>query len=224
MTTSRQVRAIIFDIGRVLVRIDIRKAQLGLAKGLSLTPEELWSAIEKDPRWPDWQEGRMSPRDWHLNLCNRLGISLGFDEFTKVWNSALDPEPIHPDSLFEQLSKYYRLALLSNTDPIHVAYLEMTYSFFRYFSKPVRVYSCSVGASKPSPLIFREALRACKVSADQAVYIDDIAAYAEAARALGCQGLQFHNPEELYQDLASLGIKMGSIELRRNSSPSFIRE
>ena len=47
------IRAIIFDIGRVLVRVDIRRAQVGLAKGLSLTPDELWSAIEKDPRWLD---------------------------------------------------------------------------------------------------------------------------------------------------------------------------
>ena len=203
-----KLRAIIFDIGRVLVRIDIRKAQLGLTRGLSRTPEELWSAIEKDSRWPDWQEGRMSARHWHLNLCKRLGLSLTFEEFTKVWNSALDPHPIHPDTLFEHLAKSYRLGLLSNTDPIHVEYLEATYSFFRYFPKAVRIYSCSLGASKPNPLIFREALRACKVSADQAVYIDDIAAYADAAKALGCVGIQFRNPEQLYQDLSSIGISV----------------
>ncbi len=206
MTAAAKFQAIIFDIGRVLVRVDIRKAQLGLTKGLSLTPEELWSAIEKDPRWPDWQEGRMSGRDWHLHLCKKLGIVLDFDEFTTVWNSALDPQPIHRDSLFEHLSKSYRLGLLSNTDPIHVAHLETTYRFFRYFPKPVRIYSCSVGASKPNPLIFREALRACKARADQAVYIDDIAAFADAARALGCTGIQFRSPEELYTDLGNLGI------------------
>jgi glucose-1-phosphatase len=203
---NKKIRAIIFDIGRVLVRVDIRKAQLGLTKGNGLTPEELWAAIEKDPRWPDWQEGRMSARDWHQNLCNRLGVTLNFEEFTKVWNSALDPQPIHPDSLFQQLSKSYRLGLLSNTDPIHVAHLESTYSFFNHFPQPVRVYSCSVGASKPNPLIFREALRACKVKADEAVYIDDIPAFAEAASALGCTGIQFRNAEDLRKDLGSIGI------------------
>ena len=81
--------------------------------------------------------------------------------------------------------------------------------FFHHFPKPVRVYSCSVGASKPDPLIFREALRACKVNADQAVYIDDIAAYADAARALGCCAIQFHSPEQLLQDLGSLGVTLG---------------
>ena len=209
MTPSRKLRAVIFDIGRVLVRVDIRKAQLGLTKGLSFTPEELWSAIEKDPRWPDWQEGRMSARDWHLNLCKRLGISLDFEEFTKVWNSALDPDPILPDSLFEHLAKSYRLGVLSNTDPLHVGHLESTYSFFHYFPKPARIYSCAVGASKPNPLIFREALRRCKVTAEQAVYIDDIAAYADAARALGCSAVEFRNPEQLHQCLEALGVGVG---------------
>ena len=69
------IRTIIFDIGRVLVRVDVARAKAGLAKGLALSPEELWSAIEKDPRWGDWQEGRMSARDWYLNLSSRLGIA-----------------------------------------------------------------------------------------------------------------------------------------------------
>jgi glucose-1-phosphatase len=207
--THAKPRAIIFDIGRVLVRVDIRKAQLGLANGLSFTPEELWSAIEKDPRWSDWQEGRMTARDWHLNLTKRLGIPLNFQQFSQVWNSALDLVPILPDSLFAHLSKSHRLALLSNTDPIHVAHLEASYSFFRYFPKPVRIYSCSVGACKPNPLIFREALRACRVNADQTVYIDDIPAYVDAARSLGCAGIHFVSPKQLQKDLLALGIQPG---------------
>jgi glucose-1-phosphatase len=208
VTRGAKIRAIIFDIGRVLIRLDIRRAQLGLTKGLSLTPEELWSAIEKDPHWGDWQEGRMTARDWHLNLCKRLGISLNFQQFTQVWNSALDPSPIFPDHVFEQLSKSHRLGLLSNTDPIHVAYIESTYSFLRFFPRPVRTYSCSVGTSKPDPLIFREALRACKVGAEETVYIDDIPAYVDAAQSLGCTGIQFRSPEQLHNDLGALGVKI----------------
>jgi putative hydrolase of the HAD superfamily len=203
-----RIRAIIFDIGRVLVRVDIRRLQDSLALGLSLTPEELWSAIEKDPRWRDWQEGRISPHDWHLHLCQRLGISLNFGQFTTAWNLALDPQPIHPLRLFEELSKRYRLALLSNTDPIHVAHLESTYEFFRYFPKGQRIYSCSLGASKPDPLIYREALRVCKVRAAEAVYIDDIPAYVEAARQLGLSGIHYQSPPQLLQAFASLGIKV----------------
>jgi HAD superfamily hydrolase (TIGR01509 family) len=201
---SARLRAIIFDIGRVLVRVDVARAMQGLASGSTLSPSEFWSAIEKDPSWPDWQEGRMAPHDWYLHLTKRLGGSLTFEQFTEVWNRALDPTPIHEDAFLEKLSKRYRLALLSNTDPIHVRHLEATYRFFAFF--PTRIYSCSVGASKPNPLIYSAALRALKVSAGEALYIDYIAAYVEAARRLGMSGVQFQSPAQLTSDLKSLGV------------------
>ncbi len=167
---SAKFRAIIFDIGRVLIRVDISRAMDGLASGLSLTPQVVWSAIEKDPRWLDWQEGRISPRDWHLHLTKRLGASL-----------------------------------LSNTDPIHMSHEEARFPFFRFF--PIRIYSYRVGASKPDPVIYRQALLACKVRAEEAVYIDDVAAYAETAQRLGMTSIVFQSPEQLQSDLRNLGIQ-----------------
>ncbi len=204
MATAKY-RAIIFDIGRVLIRVDISRAMDGLAAGLSLTPQEVWSAIQNDPRWLDWQEGRISPRDWHLHLTKRLGASLSFDQFSEVWNRALDPNPIHSESFLENLSRNYRLALLSNTDPIHMSHEEVRFPFFRFF--PIRIYYYRVGASKPNPVIYRQALQACKVRAEEAVYVDDVAAYAQAARGLGMAGIVFQSPEQLQSDLRSLGIR-----------------
>ena len=203
---SNGIRNIIFDIGRVLVRVNVATAKAGLAKGLSLSADELWAAIEKDPRWQDWQEGRMSPHDWYVNLTRRLGVTMDFAHFTEVWNSALDPEPFHPNSLFEGLEKTYRLGLLSNTDPLHVAKLETVYEFMRYFPPSTRTYSCSVGASKPDPVIFQAALKACRAKAEETVYIDDIEAYVEAARRLGMRGIQFRSGEQLRQDFTAMGI------------------
>jgi HAD superfamily hydrolase (TIGR01509 family) len=203
---AAKLRAIIFDIGRVLIRVDLGRAMQGLASGTALSPSEMWTAIEKDPRWPDWQDGRISPHDWYLHLNKRLGGNLTFEQFTEVWNRALDPAPIHEDVLFKRLSKHYRLALLSNTDPIHVRHMEATYSFFAFF--PIRIYSCSVGASKPNPLIYGESLRALKVQAQEAVYIDDIAAYVEAAQRQGMAGIQFQSPAQLTSDLKSLGVDL----------------
>jgi len=203
---ARKVRAVIFDIGRVLIRIDVGRTMKGLASGTSLSPQELWSAIEQDPRWKDWQEGRISARDWHLHVKQRFGGPATFEQFTEAWNLALDPEPILSNKLFEKLSKSYRLGLLSNTDPIHVTHMESRYDFFSYFR--VRIYSCAIGAAKPNPLIYREALRACRVRAEEAVYIDDISAYVEAARRLGMTGIQFQTSEQLVLALHDLGVQI----------------
>jgi HAD superfamily hydrolase (TIGR01509 family) len=201
-----KLRAIIFDIGRVLIRVDITRALTGLAVGLSLSPAEVWAAIEKDPRWSDWQEGRMSPHAWHVHLTKRLGSSLSFDQFTEVWNRALDATPIQDIALFEKLAKNYRLGLLSNTDPIHVAHMELLYDFFRFFPCPTRIYSCAVGSSKPDALIYQRALRACKVKATEALYIDDVLAYVEAAQRLGMAGIHYQSHAQLASDLGRLGI------------------
>ena len=201
-----KVRAVIFDIGRVLIRIDVARAMEEMASGTSLLPEELWLAIEKDPRWKDWQEGRISARDWHLHLKQRFGGPATFEQFTKAWNLALDPAPILSNELFGKLSKNHRLGLLSNTDPIHVAHMESRYDFFPYF--PVRIYSCVIGAAKPSPLIYKEALQACRVRAEETVYVDDIAAYVEAAQRLGIRGIQFQSSEQLALAFRDLGLQI----------------
>lgn len=204
MAESPRIRAVIFDIGRVLVRVDLSRAMAGLSQAIPLSPEELWKALQNDPRWMDWQEGRISPRDWHLHITKRLGGSLSFEEFRQAWNRALDPEPMQSEEFLGGLAKKYRLAVLSNTDPLHMEQEESRYPFFRHF--PVRVYSYRVGASKPSPLIYREALKGCKVAAPEAVFIDDVAAYVEAARQLGMKGVVYQSPDQLAADLGALGV------------------
>lgn len=207
---AQKIRAIIFDIGRVLVRMNISGAVQGLAGGLSLTPEEIWTAIQKDPRWSDWQEGRISSRDWYLHLSRRFASSLTFEQFMEAWNATLDPQPMQDNSLFESLRKDFRLGLLSNTDPIHVAHLEATFDFFRFFPKPGRTYSCVVGASKPSPLIFRDALKSLRVKAEDAVFVDDVEAYVAAAKSLGMQGIHYQSPDQLRAGLRALGANLPS--------------
>jgi glucose-1-phosphatase len=201
---NARLRAAIFDIGRVLVKLDLARAIEGLSQGISLSPDELWSAVQKDPRWNDWQEGRISPHDWHLHITKRLGSPLKFDEFRAAWNRTLDPVPLQSDDLFETLSKKLKLALLSNTDPIHVAHLESNFTFFEFFSPSTRIYSCSVRASKPSPVVFQAALKALKTPAAQAVFVDDILEFVEAARSLGLQAIQYLNPAQLRADLRAL--------------------
>jgi len=202
---SDSLRAVIFDIGRVLVRVDVGRAMKGLAENIRLSPEEIWSAIEKDSRWKDWQEGRISPANWHQHLNRKLGGSLTFEQFSRVWNSALDPQAIQDDRMLASIAKHCRLGLLSNTDPIHVAHLEATHSFFRYFPPKVRTYSCIVGASKPSPLIYREALRRVEAQPAESVFVDDVQENVEAARTLGMKGIHYQSPKGLISELQSLG-------------------
>jgi HAD superfamily hydrolase (TIGR01509 family) len=197
-------RAVIFDVGRVIIRVDMSRSvsALGKRKGLSYT--QVLRELEEDPLWPDWQEGRMTPQDWHAHLSEKLHFSYNFEEFCAIWNSVLDPESILPDLLFERLAAQCRLGLLSNTDPLHVAHFEATYSFVRHFT--ARVYSCRVGLSKPSPAIYHHALREVDAMPDEAMFIDDLQENVLAAASLGINAFHFTSTEELLAEFSRMGI------------------
>lgn len=199
-------KAIIFDIGRVIVRLVPERAMETLSPGASRgrSAQQLWDALQQDPRWNDWQEGRMEPREWHEHLTRELDISLEFEEFCAAWNRTLHPETILKDSFFAHLSERYKLAVLSNTDPLHSALLDAEFAFLHHF--PVRIYSCRVRSSKPSPAIYQAALDAVGVTADEALYIDDIAEYAEAAQAMGLDAIVFDSPSQLSTELIRRGL------------------
>ncbi len=195
-------RAIIFDIGRVIIPVDMSRALAALGKQQGASHLEVLRELEADPRWPDWQEGRMAPREWHAHLSQKFQLSLSFDEFCSVWCSVLGSDPILPEVLFERLAANCRLALLSNTDPIHVAHMEAKLPFVRHF--PVRVYSCRVGASKPLPLIFHRALRELGALPEEAMFIDDLRENAAAAALLGINAFHFTSADELLAEFTRL--------------------
>jgi HAD superfamily hydrolase (TIGR01509 family) len=205
-------KGVIFDIGRVIVRLDLMRAvgPLALAQvpkagdGDAVSATALWSAIIKDARWCDWQEGRMTPREWHDHITRALGVTLKFAEFCETWNRALHPEPILDDRLFAELSRQCRLGLLSNTDPLHVEHMEKHFTFGRYFT--TRIYSCAVGTSKPSPTIYKLAVEAMGLSPADVVYVDDVAEFVDAARSYGLDAIQFRDRSDVVGHLRSRGL------------------
>jgi putative hydrolase of the HAD superfamily len=207
-------KAIIFDIGRVIVRLNVKEAFGRLASHATTSTvagkmpeqshERIWTAIQADPHWRNWQEGQMTPKMWHEYISHRLRVTTTFDEFCAMWNSLLEPQTILSNDLFEQLSARYRLGLLSNTDPIHVKHLETHFSFVRFFQ--TRIYSNEVRTSKPSPVIYEAVLTALDVTPAEALYIDDIAEYADAARQIGLDAIHFENPRQLAGEFIRRGI------------------
>jgi FMN phosphatase YigB (HAD superfamily) len=177
-------------------------AALGKRDGLSHL--QVLRELEADPRWPDWQEGRMTPRDWHAHLAKKFHFSYGFEEFCEIWNSVLEPGTILPDLLFKSLARKCRLVLLSNTDPIHVAHFEATYDFARHF--PVRVYSCRVGSSKPSSAIYHHALREVGALPEETMFIDDMHENVLAAASLGIDAFHFTDANDLLAEFSLLGL------------------
>jgi len=197
-------RAIIFDVGRVIIGVDLSRSTEAIGQLRGLNHQQVMKELVEDKHWPDWQEGRMSPRDWHTHLAKKFQFTYTFEEFCAIWNNVLDPRPILPDSLFERLAKKCTLALLSNTDPIHVAHFEANYSFVRHF--PTRIYSCRVGTSKPGPRIYHHALREASAMPDEVLFIDDLTENVLAAGALGINAFHFTSADDLLSAFSLMGL------------------
>lgn len=65
------------------------------------------------------------------------------------------------------------------------------------------------GVIKPDPRIFRALFDRYGVAPETAVFIDDVAANAAAASALGLHGIHFRSPELLRHELVEVGLLAG---------------
>jgi putative hydrolase of the HAD superfamily len=203
--SSAPLRAIVFDIGRVIVGVNYDRAirTLSWNRATGRSGKEIWELISSDPRMRELQDGRFTSRQWHEHLNQRIGLQITFEEFIAAWESALDPKPLIPEELFADLAARHRMLLLSNTDPIHVAQMEKNFSFIKFF--PTRIYSCAIGLSKPDPAIYRRAIESAGASPGEILYIDDVAEYVEAGKRAGLRTIHFRDADSLREDLYRLG-------------------
>jgi 2-haloacid dehalogenase len=78
------------------------------------------------------------------------------------------------------------------------------FDFLRWFRG--MVISGEVGVIKPDPRIYELMLARFAIDPRKAVYIDDVAANAEAARPFGIHGIHFTTPGALREELVRLAL------------------
>jgi len=85
----------------------------------------------------------------------------------------------------------YKIFIITNTNPIHRDYMPSKYKDIFGIADGV-IASCDVGCMKTDKRIFETALERAGVSADRAVFIDDVEDYVTTARSAGISGIQYH--------------------------------
>ncbi len=204
MTSGDDIQALLFDVGQVILRVNVRRAAGILGNGAGMTPEQVMAAIDADSQMISFQEGRLTPEEWHRHLQGSLGLRLSYEEFCRAWNSALEPEPLLDKEFFAALAPRLRLGLLSNTDPIHVQHFESRFEVFSLF--PVRLYSCTEGLRKPNRTLYERAVAALGTSPENILYVDDVEDFVEAGRRAGLQVYHCQEPSALGVYLKESGL------------------
>jgi FMN phosphatase YigB (HAD superfamily) len=199
------VRAIIFDLGKVLVRFDFAIAYRALESLCPYAAADIPKRLSTTGIVQRLETGLIEPRDFVTQASALLDLHIGYDEFSRIF-SCIFTDILIPESMLEALARRYRLVLLSNTNALHFPLIQEKYGhLLRHFHS--LILSHEVRAMKPNPAIYQAAIAAARCPAGECFYTDDIAEYVDAARALGIDAVQFASCAQIERELRARGIE-----------------
>jgi len=200
------VKAIIFDLGNVLINWDprhvfndtyfdsIEKRDHFLEKICSMDwnerQDEGRSIVEATQeliaQYPDWES---SIRDYYGRWTDMLGGAI--------------PETVE---IFRQLkeSGHYKIYALTNWQAGLFDIALVRYAFLHWFDG--RVVSGEEKMRKPEPAFYQRLLDRYNVNPSEALFIDDNLRNIKAAEAMGIRSIHFTNPAALELSLKELDL------------------
>jgi putative hydrolase of the HAD superfamily len=197
-------KAIIFDLGKVLIPFDFKIGYRALARTCPYSSEEIPRRIATTGLVERFEKGLMEPADFVSRLSSELQLQIEFADFCEAWNSIFCGQLID-ESVLASLAERYHLLVLSNTNAIHFGMVRERYqALLRHFHDMVLSYE--VHSMKPEPEIFHAAIERSGCRPEECFFTDDIALNVEAARREGIDAVQFESPAQLEQEMAARGI------------------
>lgn len=198
------IRALIFDLGGVVVPLDFDHGFRQIAGYSPHPPEELRRRLSSTDLYLRAETGAITPEAFYKEMSRLLDLSAEEEEFRRIWCSIFPPHTLIDEDWLGSLRRRYRILLLSNTNQIHFDWIREHYPILRHFDDFVLSYQ--VGHMKPAPQIYREAVRRAGCAPGECFYTDDVAANVEGARREGLDAVQFVDSGRLAADLAARGV------------------
>lgn len=198
------IKAVIFDLGRVIVPFDFKRGYARLAPLCGIPAAEIPGRIAPTRLVELFESGGIEPRDFVRQLSTVLEFETSYENFCEIWSSIFLPETLIPEEMVAGIARNYRLVLLSNTNAIHFDMVRATYPLLRHFHE--YVLSHEVGAMKPAPLIYQRAIAAARCRPEECFFTDDMAAYVEGARGQGIDAVQFESAQQIERELRHRGV------------------
>ena len=148
------------------------------------------------------EQGIIPPLDY---LCmigrDSLTGNMSHGEIRERWQDVFSPMDGAEEGV-EILSREHRLWIISDTDPLHFAFLQTKYPLLR---ERERYYlSYEHGFMKSSPEAFQHVLNDSGIAAHEFILIDDKPENCSAAESVGIKSIRFTTWPETITALAAL--------------------
>jgi len=198
------IKAVIFDLGRVIVPFDLNRAFVRLEPLCGIPAAEIPKRIAPTGLAERFESGGIESRDFVRELSTHLNLDTSYENFCEIWSSIFLPYTLIPESMIGGIARNYRLVLLSNTNAIHFEMIRENYPLLRHFHALILSYE--VGAMKPQPLIYRRAIEAAGCLPEECFFTDDIPKFVEGARAQGIDAVRFESAAQIEAELRKRGV------------------
>jgi len=199
------IKTIIFDMGKVLVPFDFKRGYDRMAPLCGYSAEDIPGRLRSCDLVTRFEEGKLDPETFIAEMSRLLDLKADYNQFCEIWSSIFLPHTLIPEELLVALRKRYRMLLLSNTNALHFKMLTANYPLLRHFDH--YVLSHQVGALKPAPAIYAEALKHAQCEPPECFFTDDIPEYVEGARRAGIDAVQFQSSQQIEHELRSRGVR-----------------
>ncbi|MGK0307381.1 MAG: FMN phosphatase YigB (HAD superfamily) [Urechidicola sp.] len=178
------IKNIVFDFGDIFINLDNKLFAEELQKiHISQESEEMLPILQQ------YEMGLVSTDEFFAFFEERLSVSQ--DKLKKAWNSILLDFPKERLRFIQNLSesKKYRLFLLSNTNDLHISWIQKNWGMEQYNAFKIcfeQFYlSHEINLRKPNNNIYEFVLTTNDLAPKETLFIDDTKENTDAAKALG---------------------------------------
>ena len=199
------IKAVLFDMGNVLIHFDARKSVKAFAEALGVTEEQLWEGFFISSMEKSYTRGEISSEEFYEKAKEHFpGAHIDFETFKHLWNDIFTENKEMEDLLIALKNKYL-LYLISNTNEMHFDHVKSQFGILKHFKKCFP--SHEVGHRKPDRAMFDHVLEEIKLKPEDCVFVDDVQQFVDGAKALGIHGVLFTSRVQLEQELKKIGVQ-----------------
>ncbi len=186
----KEVKAIIFDLGGVLINLAPNKTRDAFIELGIPHFEELFTVFKATPLFDDLETGRVQPAEFIEKIQNESQAPISEDQIITAWNAMLLDFRLESLEFIRSLSEKYPVFLYSNTNRIHYEAFEAYYRSLnpdRHFNDLFKkaYYSHEIGYRKPEIEGYQHILNDQELVAGNTLFVDDNAGNIEGAKLAG---------------------------------------
>jgi putative hydrolase of the HAD superfamily len=191
----KQIKNIIFDLGSVLLDIDVEKTLQAFEK-LGIPKEKLQDIYQQPENFfLLFEKGEISADEFRDRFRDLSNNHLTDSQIDLAWSAMVVGFQDDIIQLMKYLVIKYRLYLLSNTNEIHVPVYTNQFkkssggvTFEDIFTKIY--YSHVLRLSKPDPQIYTHVLKDSGIDPEESIFIDDLFQNVVASNETGLPACQ----------------------------------